>query len=64
MGSVYYVLNDAVQKADGTWHVVSRRLTHDFTTATTETVDDQVVPDSPSIATDYGTLTDGCIQTP
>ena len=63
MGSVYYVLNDAVQKADGTWHVVSRRLTHDFTVAKTETLDDKVVPDSSSIVTDYGTLTDACIQT-
>ena len=42
--AAYYVLNDAVHKADGTWHVVSRRLTHDFTVAKTETLDDKVVP--------------------
>ena len=57
VGNVYFVLNDGVQKPDGSWHVVSRRSDHDFTVAKTETISDQVVPDSSSIVTDYGTLT-------
>ena len=54
-----YRLVDSEQNADGTWRVVNRILTHDFTRAEISFPPDDTVADSPDFAADYGSIV-GC----
>ena len=58
-GTIYYTLLDSEQNGDGSWHVITRRLTHNFTTADIEFLPEQDVADSPDFAAQYGNIV-GC----
>jgi hypothetical protein len=55
-GSIHYALVDSLQNPDGSWHVITRELGHDFTSATIEFLPEQDVPDSPDFLDQYGNI--------
>lgn len=63
MQSHPYLLVDSQQNADGSWRVITRRLTHDFTRAEIEFLPDQTVDDSPDFVNTYGNI-NGCDHPP
>lgn len=62
-GSRYYTLVDSEQNDDGSWTVITRLLTHDFTRAKIEFQPEQTLPDSADVATRYGDIV-GCDHAP
>ena len=58
-GSRHYRLVDALQNDDGSWRVINRVLTHDFTRAEIEFLPDETIADSPDFAEQYGSIV-GC----
>jgi hypothetical protein len=58
-GSRYYRLVDAEQRDDGSWLVINRVLTHDFTRAEIEFLPEETVADSSRFVDEYGTIA-GC----
>ena len=62
-GTTYYTLLDSEQNDDGSWHVITRRLTHNFTAADIEFLPEQDVADSPAFADQYGNIV-GCGHPP
>jgi len=57
-GSRYYRLVDSEQNDDGSWRVVNRLLTHDFTRAEIEFPPRETVADSPEFVNAYGNIID------
>lgn len=55
-GSIHYALVDSVQNPDGSWHVITRTLGHNFTNATIDFLPEQDVPDAPDFADQYGNI--------
>ncbi len=62
-GTIYYTLLDSEQNDDGSWHVITRRLTHNFTTADIQFLPEQDVADSPAFPDQYGNIV-GCGHPP
>ena len=58
-GSRRYRLVDSEQNDDGSWRVVNRILTHNFTRAEIEFLDPDTVADSPTFTDEYGSIV-GC----
>lgn len=58
-GRSLVTLVDSLQRADGSWSVHSRRLTHDATRAVTGPESVRTVPDGPTMVDEYGSLS-GC----
>lgn len=62
-GSRYYSLVDSTRNDDGSWAVITRLLTHDFTTAAIQFQPEQTVADSPGFVDQYGNIV-GCDHPP
>lgn len=62
-GSRYYTLVDSERNDDGTWTVITRLLTHDFTRAIIEFEPEQTITGSADIADQYGDIV-GCDHPP
>ncbi len=62
-GSRHYRLVDSEQNDDGSWRVINRVLTHNFTRAEIEFLPEETIADSPEFAGQYGSVV-GCDYEP
>lgn len=62
-GHTHYLQVSAEQQPDNSWLITSSEITHNFTKATLTPLDDQIVPDDPDIAHEYGDIV-GCDHAP
>jgi hypothetical protein len=55
-GHTHYLQVSAEQQPDSSWLITSSEITHNFTKAKLTPLDDQIVPDDPNIAHEYGDI--------